>query len=401
MMSQSSMRSCPNCRSSVPTNMRFCPNCGAPAEARVDSTVKAAPGAGNYAPAPPPYAGYPPQQQQPSVQNVQPPPAYAKPQKDSSKGVLGQIGCGVGVVLLLVLLVLGTAGYFVYRYIGSHVTNGPSSNAATSTQAPIVTTQINETVTYASVKITILNAQQATTFADDNGTAAPGTVRLNIHAVQSAVSDTNGGSNVDQYYDYPSSFTLILPGGNKVALVGSKDTNGPTKKGNQTTWVDFPVPTSIKVTQLVLRIGKDTEEQMDIPLTGHADLSKYQAKVIQPNVKVQYGGMFWTLTTASAQLSDAGVQADKGKRFIVLTLKIDNPSSQNTNGYPPDYIRLQSGTLTIPETADTIPTPAAGTSNAVGLVAFLMPQESTAFTLILLPNVLTGATSQASIPFQF
>src|ERR1700730_7155813 len=133
MMSQSSMRSCPNCRSSVPTNMRFCPNCGAPAEARVDSTVKAAPGTGNYAPAPPPYAGYPPQQQQPPVQNVQPPPAYARPQKDASKGVLGQIGCGVGVVLLLMLLVLGTAGYFVYRYIRSHVTSGSSRNAGTST----------------------------------------------------------------------------------------------------------------------------------------------------------------------------------------------------------------------------------------------------------------------------
>jgi len=79
---------------------------------------------------------------------------------------------------------------------------------------------------------------------------------------------------------------------------------------------------------------------------------------------------------------------------------IDNPSSQGANGHPPDYLRLQFGGTTISETSDTIPPTAAGTSHLIGLVAFLVPQEETSFTLVLLPSDLNGATSQATISFQ-
>jgi heme/copper-type cytochrome/quinol oxidase subunit 2 len=340
--------------------------------------------------------GYPP-----TMQSGQPLPAYERPQKKASRGMLR-----LTVILLLLLLVLGTSGYFVFKYVSSRGNSG-GSNTTTSTStsssvktAPIKTTPINATVTYASVDITILNAQQATSFADDSNTTTPGVVRLNIHAVQTGVDDTNGGSSIDPYYDYPSSFALILQDGSKVSPVGEKDATGPTRKGNQTTWVDFPIPSTINMNQLTLQIGKDTEAQMDIPLTGHADLSQYQPKQVSPNTSVQYAGMTWTLTTATARLSDSGAQADKGKRFITLSLKIDNPTSNNLSAYPPDYVRLQfSGTIIV-EHGDTLPTPAAGTNNATGLVAFLVPQDVTAFTLVLLPNGVTGATSQATIPFQ-
>ena len=103
----------------------------------------------------------------------------------------------------------------------------------------------------------------------------------------------------------------------------------------------------MNVNQLILRIGTDTEVQMDIALTGHADLSQYQPRQVSPNTRVAYGPMFWTLTTASIQLSDDGKQADKGMRFIVVTLKIENPSTQDLHTYPPDYVRLQAGGGTI------------------------------------------------------
>src|ERR1700738_692832 len=99
-MSQSTTHSCANCGSSVPDTMRFCPNCGtatsipqAPPPPPVNSyapTKNAAPFRANpprnsqpaYQP-PPAQQGY-----QPPLQNNQPPPAYARPQKNSSRGVL-------------------------------------------------------------------------------------------------------------------------------------------------------------------------------------------------------------------------------------------------------------------------------------------------------------------------
>ena len=407
-MAQSITQVCANCNTPVPAHVSFCPNCGTPAHAGNGHAASSAP----TQKAPPPlYASYPPQtppvsqpvppgQQgyQASFHSSQPPPTYARPQKNSSGGALK-----VGVILLLLVLLLGAGGFLTLRFVtgrSGNTTNTGAKSEIPPTRAPLTTTPINATVTYASVDITILNAQQAASFADDRETPAQGVVRLNLHAVQNGADDTNSGSSIDPYYHYSTAFALILPGGRKVPPAGYKEVNGPTKKGNQTTWIDFPVPTTVKVNQLVLQMGTDTEAQIALPLTGQANLSQYQAKQVSPNVRVPYGGTFWTLTTGTAKLSDGGVQADKGQRFLVLALTIDNPSSQGTNGYPPDYLRLQFGGTTISETSDTIPTTVAGTSHLIGLVAFLVPQEETSFTLVLLPSDLNGATSQATIPFQ-
>ena len=330
------------------------------------------------------------------MQNGQPLPVYARPQKKASRGVLRLV-----VILLLLLLVLGTAGYFAFKYVSSRGSSvGSNNTTSVSTSSPVKTTPINATVTYASVDITILNAQQAKSFADDSNASAPGVVRLNLHAVQTGVDDINNGSSIDQYYDYPSSFALILPGGSKVAPVGEKDTNGPTKKGNQTTWVDFPVSTAVNVNQLVLQIGKDTEAQLDIPLTGHADLSQYQPKQSTPNLRVPFGSMFWTLKTVTFKLSDSGTQVDKGMRFLVLTFSLDNPGTEGLNAFPPDFIRLQYGGTTIALDQAVIGDAAAGTTNTQGLVSFLVPQDTTTVTFILLPGHTPGAINQATIPFQ-
>src|ERR1700693_1439214 len=109
-MSQISTHSCSNCGTSVPENMRFCPNCGTSANAGVGTPANYAPGGGNSIPtAPPPpnqyahtqraapspvyqqqtqqeyHSGSPaPQGYPPPMQNGQPLPVYAQPQKKTS-----------------------------------------------------------------------------------------------------------------------------------------------------------------------------------------------------------------------------------------------------------------------------------------------------------------------------
>jgi hypothetical protein len=181
---------------------------------------------------------------------------------------------------------------------------------------------------------------------------------------------------------------------------GYKDLSGPARKGDQTTWIDFPASTGLQVNQMILQIGKDTEEQIQVPLTGHADLSQYQPKQSNPNLRVQFGSLFWTLKTATLKLSDSGTQVDKGIRFLVLTFSLDNPGTEGLNAFPPDYIRLQYGATTIALEQAVIGDAAAGTTNTQGLVSFLVPQGTTTATFILLPGHTPGATSQATIPFQ-
>jgi hypothetical protein len=174
----------------------------------------------------------------------------------------------------------------------------------TPTQASPTTTLINATFTYASVNITMLNAQQVTSFADDHNTPAQGVVRLNLHAVQSDVNNVYSVSAPP--YAYGEIFALLLPGGNKIALRGYKDISGPARKGEQTTWIGFPASIGTKVNQVILQIGKDTEEQLQVPLTVHADLSQYQPKQSAPDLRVPFGSMFWTLKTATLKISDSG-----------------------------------------------------------------------------------------------
>ena len=402
-MSQSITHACTHCNAPVPDTMGFCPNCGTPINASNGNAAGYAPAQTALPPpntvyaqqAPPVYQPAPHQQYQPLLQSSQPPPAYARPQKNSSRGILK-----VGLILLILLILLGAGGFFAFRYVSSRAGNRANTDAnseATPTQAPLKTTPINTTIIYASDTITILNAQQATSFADDTSMPAQGVVRLNLHAVQ---SDVNKGFTNAPVFSYPECFTLLLPGGNKVSMGGYKDLTGPAQKEDRTTWIDFPASTSLKVNQMVLQMGKDTEEQLQVPLTGHADLSQYQPKQSNPDLRVQFGSVFWTLKTVTLKLSDSGTQVDKGQRFLLLAFSLDNPSTEGDNSFPGDYIRLQYGSTTITPDQAIIGSVGAGTTNVPGLVSFLVPQDTTTATFLLLPGHTPGATNQATIPFQ-
>lgn len=421
--------SCTQCGTPMPPGQRFCSNCGATREPGFSNpTAMAASGdnysqvperptefsalpppppSGQYGQPPPPPANtyYPSQgpqsfpQGQQSYQAAQP-PAYAQPpKKDATKSVLGQIGCGVLLIILLIVGACAGAGYVGYRWLASAANTGTgsstySSNGSTPGAIPTVTAQINQTVTYASVETTILNVQEASSFTDDANSSSPVLVRVNIKEHNPTVNSV--------YVFYNDNFRLILPDGTAVVPGSEHDNGGVNQAVTRTNWVDFPLSSSIALDKLTLRLGAADQAQMDIPLTGKADLSKYQLKTISPNAPFQYAGLNWTLTTVTSNWSADGKQADSGMRYVVVTLKVDNPTSNAYYPFVNDNVRLQAGSVTNPPTGTTFDSSiAAGQTGKTGTITFLMPQNSSSFTLLMLARTdTTPPATQVTKDFQ-
>ncbi len=423
-MAQNSVRSCPNCYTPLGPGQRFCSNCGAIVEVNANKPTELTPNsAGSIAnmatrmpvpPPPPPDSGFqapfpPSQDYQPPAQSYQPPPigyqppAYTRPQKDSSGKVLGQIGCGMLAIILLVLALCSTAGFFVYRAVSSaansvqatvSTASGSSSSSTdvTPTFAPPTVSPVNATVKYADVDITIVDVKQAANFPDENNTSSPGIVRVDL-------SENNTTSRGSSYY-YGDMVRLLLPDGTSVVPLSTQAISGPDASVSRKNWIDFAVAPNIDVKKLTLRLGKPDESQIDVPLTSNPDVSKYLPKTVTPNKSVQYSGTTWTIVSATKQSSGDNRQAPQGQAYVIVKLRIDNNSARDFNAYPGDYVRLQSGATKASPESYTIPLGvSAGQTNQTGQCLFLLPQSSTDFTLLLLANS-SGTVQSVSIPFQ-
>ncbi len=427
-----SPRTCPNCGTAVLAGQRFCSNCGKPVEAGGPANQYAGPPPPSFPQAQPPPTPYIPPYAPPPYAQQQ----YQQPQQQKSNllaELLGALGllfflrryrpgytprrqssgcCGCLVLLVILALVLGIPGYIAYRAAGPGVVNQFQNNGSTAnnngstgnnnggilaTQPPAapVTTQLNETLNYRGDDITIVNAQQARSFSDDNNSSTHELLRLNLKE--------KAGSAVGSFL-YSDVMRLVLP--DKTTLVPSSEqfSISLAQESSRTNWIDFAVPTHLKIDQLTLLLGTDKEAQMSIPLSSSANLSAYQPKVASPNVTTRYNGLNWTITSATLAWNYNGKQADTGMRYVVVQFRIDNPTSkQFTSGFPSDYMRLKAGNATsAPDGSTTLPTfVPANSSGATGVVPFQVPEGVTSYTLILLANSnVTPPIAQASMDFQ-
>lgn len=388
-MAQVLPRNCPRCGVPTVAGQRFCANCGLSNEA-----MQA--GGGYAQPAQAPLSNamqhqqaepqsFPGLQQSP-LQSQQPRTTRDFSQQQTRSKRPRRIG-----ILLLILALLLIAAAILIAVLPSNLhlagLGGPASQPA------ITTMQINSTVTYAGVDITVVNAQQAQSFLDDPATSNDGMVRLNLQAQNKTSMQVN--------WSYYTIVQLLLPGKSSVRPSYVKGPTSIAAGTTQSNIVDFAVPTTDKISQLTLRLGAANQAQMDIPLTGSADLSKYAPKTTRLNGQMLYFGLNWTLTSATTSLSAGGQQASKGMRYLTLTLQVENTLSQEAiTGSPYDYMRLQSGRATISPIDSTLPASfAAGESGKTGTVTFLVPQNSTAFTLILVSQT-KDAGDQAATDFQ-
>jgi hypothetical protein len=436
------LRSCNYCGNPLDATQRFCSNCGStvideaitPTEMSFqheNTYTQPNPGVESNLPPPPPppptygepyqqtqqeYQPTPNVYQSPTPSTYQPPtpstyqpplPSYAVPTKDSSRSVLRQMGCGLLAVLLIILALCGGSGYLAYRWISSAAQSTTTDTISTTSEnntqetpkvsPPVVTTLHTSEVVSASVQMSIIDVQQAASFADDTSTSS-GTDILRIN-----INEKNTSAQAS-YYFYSDMMLLQLPDGTSVHPSAGQNGSGPEASITRTNWIDFPVSTKIQPAQTTLIIGKSTEAQITIPLKSGIDLSKYQPQTSAINKRLQpesAAPSSWTITNVTRQTSYDAKQATKGNVYIVVALTVNNSSSNVIYPFPNDTMRLQSGATKSQPDASTLPSSiAAGQTNVQGECAFIMPDDNTDFTFIFMPGSFNALTQQMTANFQ-
>ena len=203
------------------------------------------------------------------------------------------------------------------------------------------------------------------------------------------------------FYNYSySAFTLVKADGTTIAMSTNQTGSSINAGVSRTNWLDFTTNGTVDVSQLKLRVGADTEAQMNIPLQNKADLSKYQPKSYQMNKQATYDNLTWTITNVTVSYSALGSQAKKGMVYVVISSRLDNNSSNYAFDSVGDNMRLQSGsTSSAPEKNTLLNSLKPGQTGVTGNTTFEMPQGSTDFTC----NVLKGTIDNSpatSIQFQ-
>jgi hypothetical protein len=272
-----------------------------------------------------------------------------------------------------------------------------------SIQPSIKTTVLGTTVNYAGVDITVVNAQESQKFVDDPHSTSDGMLRLQLRAQNKTSLAIN--------LPYETIAHVTLPDGQPVGRAQRvlnptyvKSEGHVAPHATESSLVDFAVPQNVRVDQVIFHLGGADEAQLDIPLNRQADVGRYASKTIHPNQPISFYGLNWSLTDATAQFHIDGKQASKGKRYLILTLKVDNPlAGKAIPGSPYGYVQLQADQTPIDLINTTLPVAfEVGASGKTGTLMFLVPQGDTSFTLTLSNEAdgFDGSSARAKATFQ-
>jgi zinc-ribbon domain len=433
---------CTNCRAPLQEGQEFCTNCGTTINRNANRPTERASNrpqnsssperpvwANPNTPPPPENRAYPnfPQQPPPPSSpgytpypNNQPGPSFY-PNNQSQNRIpeynaqvpqyaqkpKRRSGCLITSSILLLILLAGIGGLVYLHFSGSQTTKtsrssglstGSSTGGLNSTtpSAPTISSseQLNLSFIYASVNMTVLSTQEASNFPDDtssNGNAA--VVRVNLQ------ENNTTAHNPD--YAEGETLLLVLPDGNTLKPSNEQAGISPEAGVKRTIWIDFGLSSKVTLSQLVLRMGPASQNQMNIPLQPGADLSQYQDKTVNPNDAFQYAGLNWTLKTATLSYSYASQQATTGNRYVIITLSAVNSTSDGFEDGTGSYTRLQTdGNSSPPDSTTTFPTSVPANASSSGVLAFLVPQDAHSFTLVMLAQSTSPPIVQVTQAFQ-
>jgi len=295
----------------------------------------------------------------------------------------------LSIILVAGLLILSVVSLVTWNWLKSIKINTTTNTAPSA----VTTLKVQRTIPYANLNFTVLSAQYATSFANDDIHPAPGTVRLNMR-----VTNPNKFSVAVIYYDVAR---LLIPKLQPVAPTNISLSTGPQPGTSETGWIDFPVAQSTQLNTLKLQLGSPAtgEMLMTMPFSGAFNPNQYTGKISPQSLTVPYNfqGSILTyhLLSVDIRYSYAGSQCKTGQQFYVLNFSVDNGNGANISpGYGYDYIRLYINGANRPPIANTLPyTFKAGAQGVNGHVVYAEPAGLKSLQIAFLLQVVVGQQS--------
>ncbi|MFL5658842.1 MAG: hypothetical protein ACJ8CB_32245, partial [Ktedonobacteraceae bacterium] len=136
-------------------------------------------------------------------------------------------------------------------------------------EVPILTFNVQRTASYAGLDFTIVNAQYATSFANDGIQSSSGVVRLNMKVANKSTDQIN-----IVYYDIAR---LLAPKLSPIAPTNVSLSVGPKPGTSETGWIDFSVSSALQLNTLQQQHWSTTlgESLVTKPITGPYNDSRY------------------------------------------------------------------------------------------------------------------------------
>lgn len=257
----------------------------------------------------------------------------------------------------------------------------PGIGVQNTTLSPVTTLKVQRNAPYAGLDMTIVNAQYATSFSDDEIRSRHAVVRLNMQIA----NHTTGQINI-VYYDIAR---LLAPNINPLAPTNVHLSVGPKPGTSETGWIDFSVPRDVQLSELALQLGSTTlnETVVTIPFTGPLDSARYADRVSSRAATISY--TFFThvltyhLTSIEMRYAYQGSQCKAGQQFYILNFSVDNPEGADVSpGYGFDYMRLLLNGSSRPPIDNSLPyTFKAGAKGVSGHVVFSAPSGLKSLTI--------------------
>jgi hypothetical protein len=304
------------------------------------------------------------------------------PQREGNRRVWlwAAVLIGVGVVVLIV----------VSTTVSMWVKNSPLTQNAQPTPPPITTLNVGRTAHYAGLMMTVVKAQDAAYFADDQIRPGPAVVRLTL-----VVSNPTPAPVGIVYYDVAR---LLAPRLQPIAPTFVQLPVAPAPGKSITGWLDFPVPQTIALSTLRLQLGSTAlgESLVTIPFTGPFSSSSSADSHVPQTLVIDYDYyghlLLYALVSVDVRYAYQGSQSKAGQQFYVLNFVVSNPAHVDVSpGFGFDYVRLVLNGTNVAPIDNSLPyTFKANAKNVGGHTVFAAPAGLKTLTIGFLSQNGTG-----------